>query len=93
MAIERIHQESGRTFGARRVWARLREEGIEVARCTVERLMRQSGLLGASGAPGLRKDGPLPAVTPTHCVGSADSDQVVGLPDRARHPSRKQKAS
>ena len=32
--------------GARKIWRLLRREGISVARCTVERLMRQQGLRG-----------------------------------------------
>ncbi len=34
-------------YGARKVWRQLRREGIEVARCTVERLMWEMGLRGA----------------------------------------------
>jgi putative transposase len=34
-------------YGARKVWQQLRREGNDVARCTVERLMRQMGLRGA----------------------------------------------
>jgi putative transposase len=37
-----------RLFGARKVWLQLRREGVEVARCTVERLMRELGIAGAS---------------------------------------------
>ena len=37
-----------RVYGARKVWLQLRREGIEVARCTVERLMRELGLAGAA---------------------------------------------
>ena len=33
-------------YGARKVWRQLQREGVEVARCTVERLMRQEGLKG-----------------------------------------------
>jgi transposase InsO family protein len=33
--------------GARKVWLALNREGIRVARCTVERLMRRLGLRGA----------------------------------------------
>jgi putative transposase len=33
-------------YGARKVWRQLRREGIEVARCTVERLMGDLGLAG-----------------------------------------------
>jgi putative transposase len=36
-----------RVYGARKVWLQLRREGIEVARCTVERLMKELGLAGA----------------------------------------------
>ncbi|MFJ9742836.1 IS3 family transposase [Streptomyces sp. NPDC101166] len=55
VVIRRVHDESGRTFGARRVWTVLREQGVDVARCTVERLMRQAGMSGASGSPNLRR--------------------------------------
>jgi transposase InsO family protein len=46
-AIERIWKENFGVYGARKVWHQLGREGIEVARCTVERLMRQMGLQGA----------------------------------------------
>lgn len=45
--IERIWRENHGVYGARKVWHALRREGIAVARCTVERLMRQLGLQGA----------------------------------------------
>jgi putative transposase len=35
-------------YGARKVWLQLRREGIAVARCTVERLMRELGIAGAA---------------------------------------------
>jgi len=35
-------------YGARKVWRQLQREGVRVARCTVERLMRQLGLRGVS---------------------------------------------
>ena len=37
-------------YGARKVWLQLRREGIEVARCTVERLMREMGIAGVAAA-------------------------------------------
>jgi len=37
-------------YGARKVWLQLRREGIEVARCTVERLMRELGIAGVAAA-------------------------------------------
>jgi putative transposase len=45
--IQRVHAENFGVYGARKVWLQLNREGIEVARCTVERLMRQLGLRGA----------------------------------------------
>jgi putative transposase len=44
--IEEIHAESGATYGARRITRALRHKGIEVARCTIERLMRELGIEG-----------------------------------------------
>ncbi len=37
-----------RACGARKVWRQLHREGIGVARCTVERLMREMGIAGVS---------------------------------------------
>ncbi|ABE46989.1 Integrase, catalytic region (plasmid) [Polaromonas sp. JS666] len=44
--IERVWQANMRVYGADKVWRQLRREGMAVARCTVERLMRRSGLQG-----------------------------------------------
>jgi putative transposase len=44
--IERVYEASGGLYGARKVWWQLQQEGIGVARCTVERLMRRAGLEG-----------------------------------------------
>jgi len=45
--IERVWGENRRLYGARKVWRQLHREGIEVARCTVERLMRRLDIAGA----------------------------------------------
>jgi putative transposase len=45
--IERVWKENFGVYGVRKVWRQLKREGIDVARCTVERLMRQMGLKGA----------------------------------------------
>ena len=45
-AIRRVHAPHHEVYGARKVWHQLRREGIAVARCTVERLMRAAGLAG-----------------------------------------------
>jgi putative transposase len=44
--IARVHAEQFGVYGARKVWRQLHREGIAVARCTVERLMRELGLEG-----------------------------------------------
>jgi transposase InsO family protein len=45
--IARVHAENFGVYGARKVWRQLNREGVTVARCTVERLMRKMGLVGA----------------------------------------------
>jgi putative transposase len=45
--IRRVHAANYAVYGARKVWLQLNREGIRVARCTVERLMRAEGLTGA----------------------------------------------
>ncbi|MGV0771750.1 IS3 family transposase [Mycobacterium syngnathidarum] len=42
-----VYRENYAVYGARKVWLQCRREGIEVARCTVERLMGDLGLHGA----------------------------------------------
>jgi putative transposase len=44
--IVRVHAENYGVYGPRKVWLALNREGIEVARCTVERLMKDLGLQG-----------------------------------------------
>jgi putative transposase len=44
--IDHVWRENRRVYGARKVWKQLRREGVEVARCTVERLMADMGLRG-----------------------------------------------
>ena len=45
--ITRVFTENRRVYGADKVWAQLRREGTRVARCTVERLMRDLEIRGA----------------------------------------------
>ncbi len=44
--IEQVHEANYSVYGARKVWAELNRQGVDVARCTVERLMRETGLRG-----------------------------------------------
>ena len=45
-AIKQIFDGSRGRYGARKVWHQLRREGCDIARCTVERLMKVMGLQG-----------------------------------------------
>ncbi len=45
--ISRVWQDNFCVYGARKAWKQLNREDIRVAKCTVERLMRQLGLRGA----------------------------------------------
>jgi putative transposase len=44
--IERVWQANRQVYGADKLWRQLAREGMSVARCTVERLMRRQGLRG-----------------------------------------------
>jgi len=44
--ISRVYKENREVYGADKVWLELNRQGISVARCTTERLMRQLGLQG-----------------------------------------------
>ncbi len=44
--IERVWHANWQVYGADKVWKQMNREGIRVARCTVERLMKRQGLQG-----------------------------------------------
>jgi transposase InsO family protein len=44
--IQRVWEENFEVYGARKVWRQLNRECTEVARCTVERLMKRLGIQG-----------------------------------------------
>lgn len=44
--IQRVWEGNFRVYGVRKVWRQLLREGIGVARCTVERLMKKLGIQG-----------------------------------------------
>ena len=48
--IQRVWDENQQVYGAYKVWRQLQRENITVARCTVERLMKQIGIQGVSRA-------------------------------------------
>ncbi len=44
--IARVFEENRKLYGPRKVWRALLREGFDVARCTVERLLKRMGLQG-----------------------------------------------
>ena len=44
--IQQVWQSNMQVYGADKVWKQRNREGVMVARCTVERLMRRLGLRG-----------------------------------------------
>ena len=61
-----------RIYGARKIWLELNAAGIAVARCTVERLMRELGIAGVG----------TPAKKPRTTVGSDAVDRPADLLER-----------
>jgi putative transposase len=59
--ISKVHRDNYGVCGARKVWLQLNREGMPVARCTVERLMRELGLAGARRGKRVRTTVPGPA--------------------------------
>ncbi|MFE9614329.1 IS3 family transposase, partial [Streptomyces sp. NPDC006012] len=45
--ISEVFEANYRVYGARKIWRELNRQGRRVARCTVERLMRELGITGA----------------------------------------------
>lgn len=83
--IKRVHAASGDVYGQLKVWDELRDEDIAVARCTVERLMRNAGLEGCRNGkvmittrPGLN---PVPAADLVRRDFTADRPDAVWLSD------------
>ncbi|MEN8649231.1 IS3 family transposase [Streptomyces sp. 21So2-11] len=47
LLIVEIFRDNYSVYGARKIWAELKRQGHQVARCTVERLMKAEGITGA----------------------------------------------
>jgi transposase InsO family protein len=52
--VQRVYDQNLRVYGADKIWRQLLREGVAVARCTVERLMRRLGLQGVRRGKGVR---------------------------------------
>ena len=78
--IRRVHAHNYGVYGARKVHAQLRREGIDAARCTVERLMRADGLRGVSRAKGPRTT--VPGKGPEHRPDLVERDFTASAPNQ-----------
>ena len=67
-------------YGSRKMWAHLQRQGIAVARCTVERLMRANGWHGTTRTRTLRTTVPDPAGC--RAPDLVDRDFAVAAPNR-----------
>jgi transposase InsO family protein len=79
-AIRRVYHGSTRRYGAFKVWQQLNRDGIRVARCTVERLMRQMGLVGV--VRGRKTRTTLPAETDERPLDLVDRKFVATRPNQ-----------
>jgi putative transposase len=78
--IRRVHAEHFGVYGARKVWRQLHREGIGVARCTVERLMRQLGLEGVR--PGKARRTTTPDMTAPRPADLVERDFSASTPNQ-----------
>jgi len=46
--VQRVWDENLQAYGVRKIWRQLKREGFAVARCTVERLMKELGIQGVN---------------------------------------------
>ena len=56
--VQRVWHANWQVYGADKVWKQMNREGIHVARCTVERLMRKLGLAGVRRGKRIRTTTP-----------------------------------
>ena len=54
--IARVFAGNFEVYGARKVWRQLRREGLDIARCTVERLMHGMGYTALAGVDRIHPD-------------------------------------
>lgn len=52
--IKRVWDENYQVYGVRKAWHQMKREGFTLARCTVERLMKQIGIRGAVRSKGVK---------------------------------------
>jgi putative transposase len=77
--IRRVHAASDGIYGQLKVWDELNEEGIAVARCTIERLMRRYGIRGVG--PTKTKKTTLPGLAPVPTQDLVQRNFTASRPD------------
>lgn len=78
--IQKVYTSNYRVYGARKIWRELNRQGHEVARCTVERLMRELGIQGA--VRGKRVITTIPGGQAERAPDLVDRDFVADAPNR-----------
>jgi len=56
--IKRVFNDNHKVYGAEKVWRQMQREGFDVARCTIERLMKDIGLQGVRRGKKVRTTAP-----------------------------------
>ncbi|MGW4985223.1 IS3 family transposase [Streptomyces mirabilis] len=78
--IQDVYTSNYRVYGARKIWRELNQQGHAVARCTVERLMRELGIQGA--VRGKRVITTIPGGQVQRAPDLVDRDLVAFAPNR-----------
>ena len=78
--IQQVHAAQFGVYGVRKLWRQLRREGVTVARCTVERLMRTLALRGV--VRGRRHRTTIPDATVSRPADLVRRDFRAGAPNR-----------
>ncbi|WP_327277927.1 IS3 family transposase [Streptomyces sp. NBC_01224] len=78
--IQDVCEANYRVYGARKIWRHLNRQGQPVARCTVERLMRELGITGA--IRGKKVITTIPAPAAPRAPDLVDRDFVASAPNR-----------
>ncbi|MFJ8676384.1 IS3 family transposase [Streptomyces sp. NPDC093589] len=78
--IKEAYEANYRVYGARKIWRHLNRQDVAVARCTVERLMRDLGITGA--VRGKRVITTIPDVSAERAPDLVDRDFVAPAPNR-----------
>jgi putative transposase len=81
MRVWEDREKGRRVYGARKVWLQLQREGTGVARCTVERLMRELGIAGAAAARKKPRT-TVPGATGSRPADLLDRDFTAPAPNR-----------